>query len=736
MLCALDDTWADCLDEFKLALSSTGNTWKCESLAGVDKEAMLSAPEVMDAKTDPGCGYAQIRSLNDLLAKGDIPSAATLQGQELLDVMDLILAKELQYLQGFSLTSGCLAFPYFFKMDLLKEQNPVLHAYCRGVVRTVEIVLRAVMTTGIRSDEEFVPWIREMESEENVPDEQILCQLEEAACKADSPAVATRLRWRMDFLSALRLFVVVEGKAAVEEACGICSAAQELLNSDDYARTFEPVQDGRFFRETEVAYWASGFTPTKPMPVAPFCEVVQSYTTTLQQLASLKDLFSLPSIQAILEYIESIGAQKPLLPVRAIAVIALFRSNPSESFLYGPSLSHRVLEDLSTSYGAPLYLGIMEGKEELLEGVVKYRLHKGMDHRKVTPQQTEFLRQHTVDAVRSWAREMEKVYLIHMECMLCNRGLAHRRLMNVLPQLGGLQEMSYSTDINIFLSQTPGLAADLQNEAIKRTSILTMYANQHVLHVMELIFSLTVELDLFTQGELVPALWYMNFIQRLQVENLLNLSPPYGALIPETRINRVTKVPLYNLALSTRTSGNVDTLRVAILETGRQITDALFRAACVMEAKGLIDFKTQGKYSLTTVERVFNNRMKCLGHIRSPTFVPYGYCVSAKPNFSSTNDGDPPKISHYAHEAGVQALNAAERLKHLLAMKGLDGARGRALYEHIKAMEKTARAINASLASFVGVCDDEEALKGYAVEVCRPFHSCMICLTLRKRTTA
>ncbi|KAH9599324.1 hypothetical protein LSM04_005806 [Trypanosoma melophagium] len=735
MACDLNETWTECLTEFRTHLAESGPAWHCHTCEGVDKEAMLSAPEMMDAKTDAGCGYGAIHSLDGLLRGGGIPSAATLTGAALLDVVDIIHVRELQYLQGYALTSGCLAFPYFFRMRVLQEQNPTLHAYCRGVARCVEMTMRAVMTTRVHSDEEFVPWIKELEREEEITEDQIICELEEAACKAESPALAARLRWRKHFLATLKLFVTGVKKLDTETACDIAKEALDVLNSDVYIRESEPVQDNRFFRDTEVAYWASTFTPTKPIPCAPFKEAMQAYKTLLTQLTSLKELLSMPSLQSIMEFVEALGAQKPLLPVRSMAVIVLFRNDPSESFLYGPSLLRRVLEELAEEHGAPLYLKIFDADEELLEGVIKYRIHKTMDPLKITPEQPMYLRHQTVESVRRWAVEISKAYLIHMETMLCNRGLAHRRIMNALPQLGSLQEMAYSTDTSIFLAMIPAVPAEMEQEAIKRMPLLAMYTNQHVLHVMELLFSLSLELDLFTQGELIPALWYLNFIQRAQMENIAMLSPPTSTTIPETRINRRTKVPLYNLALTTRTVGHPDAIRLGILEASRMIADAVFVAACVIESRGLIDLTSAAKHSLVSVESIFNHRMSCLRHIRSPPFKPYASCLAAKPDFGTVDNSNPVKLALYAQKAGEIAVGAADRLKQILTSKDLPQLRKKAIQSHVEGLERTARAVGASLAAFANVCDDEKALNGYTVSVERPFLPSMLCFTLRKKET-
>ncbi|KEG12151.1 hypothetical protein DQ04_01951060 [Trypanosoma grayi] len=163
------------------------------------------------------------------------------------------------------------------------------------------------------------------------------------------------------------------------------------------------------------------------------------------------------------------------------------------------------------------------------------------------------------------------------------------------------------------------------------------------------------------------------------------------------------------------------------------IADAVFVAACVMESKGLIDLTSAAKHAVVTVENVFNHRMKCLRHIRSPPFTPYARCIAAKPDFTAGAGVDATKLSLYAQKAGEIAVGAADRLKQLMASKELDALRKKALQTRVENMEQTARAMGASLAAFARVCDDAEVLKDHTVRVERPFDASMICFALCKK---
>lgn len=659
-ICDLNETWEDVTSEFQDVLKNC-STWKCFSVEGVDKEGILSAPEIMDPQTDTGYGYQDISSLAHLFQTGDIPSASSFaDDKSLVEIMDYLHVREVHYLNGYSLVQSYLSFPYFLHLDKLKDGNPVMYAYCRALLRTLESVLRAAFATTIRGDEEFMAAPQELDVHMNISIEEVVNELEDLASKA-SPEVAIRLRWRKNFVSALALFQEAKSRPEVEQACNLCAEACEwLASAPAYQRVSEPTIDPRLVRDKEVQFWVSVITPTSPLPQPPFKEAMSTYQTLLSQLASLKTLFTLPTLNAITDFIEDLGAQSPLLLMRCIAVVTLFSRDPNESFLFGLPLHQRLLETLAKAHGAPLYLKVFEGNSSIIESIVKYRIQKTMDPVRVTPEQFASLRQQTLESMHRWTAEACKHYLIHLEIMLCNRGLAHRRLMNAIPGLADFQEISFFTDLNIFLSRIPGGNTKMEQEAIRISKVLTLWANTLVLHTMELIVKFQLELDLLKPGELIPALWYLSTMYKAQNENLMLLSIQNTSLIPENRTNK-KRVPLYNLALSTRTQAQVDYTERSLMEVYRLIADSQLFAACIAEKKGLMDFASTGSASLISAENIFNHRyIKCFGAIQSPAFASFQHCIATKPPIKDD------EVLEDAKKASSLALSAAEKLHTIL----------------------------------------------------------------------
>eukprot|EP00796_Vickermania_ingenoplastis_P011099 gene11099-7725_t len=687
-LCDMNDTWEEITDEFKNALKACA-TWKCFSVEGVDKEGILSAAEIMDPQTDTGFGYQDIYSLEHLFETKEVPHPSSFADENsLVELMDYLHIRELHYLNGFSLVQSYLAFPYFLDIDRLKEPNPVMYTYCRAMLRTLESVLRATFATTIRGDEEFMAAPPEVDKYMNIPLDEVLAELE-ALATTSSPAIAIRLRWRKNFVQALSLFQEATSRPEVEKACQLCTEACEWLEkAPELQRTSEPTVDPKLIRDKEVPYWVSVITPTKSLEQPVFTEAMSAYSKLLTQLASLQALFKLPTLNSITQFVEDLGAQSPLLLVRCVAVVTLFSRDPNESFLFGLPLHQRLLETLAKVYGAPLYLKVFEENSSVIESVVQYRIHKTMDPTKVSREQVETFRQQTIEAMRHWTSEACKNYLIHLETMLCNRGLAHRRLMNAVPGLANFQELSYYTDLNIFMFRVSG-GQKSQEEASRISMVLTLWANTLVLHTMELIIKFQMELDLLKPGERIPALWYLSTIHHTENDNMKLLALSKAPSIPENRINK-KRAPLYNLCLSTRTASQLDVSEWMLMEVHRQLADVQLVAACIAEKKGLVDFSGTGSASLITAENIFNQRyFKCFRSIQSPAFAPYRHCMESKPIIKDED------VAARAENASSVAMAAANQIRSYLQQPSayLWDSRRRMLEK----MERSARGLAASL---------------------------------------
>lgn len=805
-VCDLNDTWEDALDAFARTIQGE-SAWSCHCVDDVDKEVILSAPEIMDPKTDAGYGYENIYSLEHLLHSGQISLTATVSSPEaMIDLMDFIFMKELSYLRGYSVIHSFLTFPYFLCLDELRNVSPSLHAYCRGVLRGVDCVVRAVYATTIRSDEEFMLIPPELDRQLESPVEELLAGLDRAIADTHAPHDATprnddasadtranesgdhgdddnhmtddgamkkdgegndcrtrlaaRLRLRRMYVQALHLFLEAKSRREVEAACTLCEELVALLDSAAFHRESEPVVSDSLQRGKEAAYWVSIFTPPSPPPPLSFAESMQMYRVMFTQLASLRSLFAFRSLQGITEFVEQLGAQQPMLPTRALAVVVLFSRDPNESFLYGLPLHQRILQVMAHDYGSPLYLRLFEGDQATVDSVVRYRMHRSMDIRKITPENVKNLRTHTVDTVHGWTADACKHYLLHLETMLCNRGLAHRRLMNTISDLCKWEIYSTMADSTVFAAYSPSISSvnnenndtytkpkagtDLnedKHQMIRCSKVLTLYAHAALLRCMELIVQLYIELDLLTQGELLPSLWYVNILQLAQMDNMSLLCLQSTSFIPELRLQPKTRVPMHNMAIATRVAGVPDELTSAVWETSRMVSDIAFLSGCMMESQGLIDLSSAPRHALITTAEVFNHRIfKCFGCIQTAPVSSYTDYMAANTKLGVAKgnaDADERRL-FYAKQGRVVAAKAAENARLLLQkltqlstmqqpsateeehpMAGAAETRLRlsSLRPTLEALEQSANALTTSMACFEAATEDPVLITEYTAQV-------------------
>ncbi|CAD2221665.1 hypothetical protein AGDE_15456 [Angomonas deanei] len=640
-------------------------------------------------------------------------------------------------------------------MEVLKAQNPLLHLYCRAVLRTVSTIMKPVFATTIRSDEEYSyppPELERVMEEEitSESDEAFLATLQKAVEeneKAGKKLIASRLQLRVLLLSALNTLIGVKRRSDLEKGTQLCEEALTLWSSAVFDRTADPAVPEKFCREQEMQHWVSVLTPNRPIPTPSYKEVREAYLEMLRQMKQFAILLELHSLQEVTEYVESVGASKTLLHVRAILIIILFCKDYNESFLFGLPLPQQILSQLAKEYGAPLYLKVYEGDETMTEAVTRYRIHKLSDPSKLTPAQYAYFKEETRDAIRKWTDEACKNYLLHIETMLCNRGLTHQRLLKSFYGFSQFQERSYACDMNIFLASLPGVdlsgnkeedGKNLETEFVKSATVLTLYANAYIFRAMELVLRLGYELDLYTQGEQIAVLWYLNFTLRAQTENFNTLylqNNVSGVLshIPETRVNKRTGLPVHNVALTTRVAGLIDPVNTVKLEALRSLTDAIFISSNLFEFKKLINLTDGPDGALITPENVFNHRfLKYFGLIRSPPFASYKRCVAAKIDFVQEEKD----LLLYATRSSELAQQAVSKIKTVINGAALQGTQRQIILKNtLEELERTAVTTAASLAAFAAVCEEQEKdiAEKYVSRVERPGDKSLVCFSFRKK---
>ncbi|CUF57420.1 NatC N(alpha)-terminal acetyltransferase, Mak10 subunit, putative [Bodo saltans] len=624
----VDNTWVECLAAYKAEVAAM-RLWDTVCMEGIDAEQLLSSPEVLDPKTDTGYEWSKHGTASGFFASSSLTNVAKLSEAQLLETVDALFSMEVLFLRGRHLLQGLYRFVYFLRMHELKEKNAVLYAYCRGVLRTIDFVARTTGMTSVREDEEFPSLPGEINTQGDCPLTEIVVELDAAIATVTNEALKQRLTFRKQLL---RLFFEVFVAEQSKSIAGVVTACTEgLATLTTLKRDSAPALDAGLFRN-EMAVWLSSDIPIAAAALPEFQETVDAYRTMFEQVLSTRVLFTPTgrTLAGVTDFIESLGAKKPLLPTRTITVLLLFGENANVSFLHQGSLPILILETLANLHGAPLYGKVVEGDENVQKEIAYFCGHR---------QNAAAFGRHMTEAVRRWVSRATRVYLTFWEALLCSRGRTHRRLANLIEELGGLQMTSFDIDTGVFQAQRTGLADSVATQAdremISRSLVLTAFVVELTCHVMSSVLHLMVELQLLSKAEYTAWAVYNSHVNSARIENLsvlyLGLNHNNRVPIPERRLTR-TGVPAVNPVLSMRFPTTPSPLLLSRLDGNGVLADVLFRAAVILESKGQLDLSSPAT-SLIPISQTFHNRMKVFARVQRPAFMTFDHCEEQKKLF-------------------------------------------------------------------------------------------------------
>lgn len=624
----VDNTWVECLAAYKAEVAAM-RLWDTVYIEGIDPEQLLSSPEMLDPKTDTGYEWSKHGTATGFFASSSLTNVAKLSEAQLLDTVDGLFSMEVLFLRGRHLLQGLYRFVYFLRIHELKEKSPVLHAYCRAVLRTIDFIARTTGMTSVREDEEFPSIPGEINTQGDCALAEITNELDAAIAAVSSQDLKLRLTFRKQLLQLFGEVFVAEQNKSIDGVAQACKNGLATLAS--LKRDVAPVLDAGLFRN-EMAVWLSSDVPTTPAPIPEFHETVDAYRTMFEQLYSVRVLFMAGgrTLAGVTDFVESLGAKKPLLPTRTIAVLLLFGENANVSFLHQGSLPMLILETLANLHGAPLYGKVAEADENVLKEVAFFCGNR---------QAASAFGRHISEAVRRWVTRATRVYLAFWEGLLCSRGRTHRRLTNLVEELGMLQMMSFDLDTNVFQAQRTGLAdsvaAAADREMMTRSLVLTSFVVELTCQVMSVVLHLMVELQLLSKAEYTAWAIYNSHVNSARIENLatlfLGLNSNSRLPIPERRVTR-TGVPAVNPALSMRYATTPSPLLLARLDGNGVLSDVIFRAAVILESKGQLDLSSPAT-SLVPISQTFHNRMKAFARVQRPGFMHFEHCEEQKKLF-------------------------------------------------------------------------------------------------------
>lgn len=718
MTSALDDTWTECFESYKAEVKKL-MLWDSVVKIGVDPERILSSPEIMDPKTDTSCNWKLDGTPNRFFGKGLVTDVAKLSEEEVLEIIDTLLARESAYLLGRNIFQSVFTFVYFLRMDELKEKNPVLYAYARGILRTLDFVNSAITMTTIRDEEEFTNIPPEIDLHASVPLRELQSDLDAAIASVTSEELKSRLQFRKSILNVFGAVfgngqIVAETITEVVAACNAAVAAGKAIT-----RTTAPKEDTCLFRQ-EMSVWLQTMVPTPARPAGPVNEAVQVLSTMFTQLATIQDVLAIKSLYSVTDFVETFALKRPILPTRAFMAILLFAENPSVSFLYGAALPQRIVDTLTTQHGAPIYGRVIDGHEPTIREITAFRST-------AIPRvnANAFCRQLT-ESTRQWVLDVARWLLQFWEALLCNRGRCHRRLVNFLESLGFLHNLSLEIDMNTYLASVPihnsNLPKEAAREMVVRSTVLTAFTADIVFQVMCQIVQLNVELDLFTKAELPAALFYLNFLNGSRLDNFTALYIGSAQYLPDRTTHKKTGAPLSNPVLTTRVLTVAPASVATRVDASRLLAELTYRTLAVCSAKQLVDLSSPPT-ALVSVARIFNNRIKAFARMPRSGYVPYEQCMMQFNEFAKSD-----KFPEIINGVIVLAKQISDRCK-LFA-----NDKNEAAHQLFAGIEKTARSTFVSLNLLTTL--DSAALENFDFQMEFSGHPALLAFALKRKVKA
>ncbi|KAF5838431.1 Mak10 subunit, NatC N-terminal acetyltransferase-domain-containing protein [Dunaliella salina] len=202
----------------------------------------MSAVELGNVKMDAAMS-GSCKSVEELIQEGAAPVEGLTPAQTLL-IMERLLVMEASWHNGAALAQTVFASLYMLRPDRLRDNSPLLHAYCEGVKATCIAVRWLVMHGAVAEEEDINCWVQGLPIPDMpvpLPDARCLPLLDQAtqsakglAKGATAPeadvykAIAAHLEFRRDLHGAL-LGLGLKSEGGVVGAVAHLTSAQARL---------------------------------------------------------------------------------------------------------------------------------------------------------------------------------------------------------------------------------------------------------------------------------------------------------------------------------------------------------------------------------------------------------------------------------------------------------------------------------------------------------------------------
>ena len=623
----------DCLQEFRAACKEVPVGEVC--LADEMKYSeVISAVEIMDPRTDAMCDHESIRYFADLVHSGEIYSAeelGTLSEEATALFMQRMIALEARWIDGSNLPQTIFSTPFIHHMNFLKEHNPMLYAFCLGVLKMVLVTFDTIADADVKDSEEFLVYHFSLELLHELPFEEalLLVKAEEAkAVEKGWKTVASCFRFHTAFLQAN--VALSKGHANIPEAQELFQTAREEVKSMRIIPE-DSVILSKLFHEMTLR-WVPALTPLKAQQNVCFAEGRVYFESTIASFLDVCENFrkSIECAERMVSFVLDFSASAPSVLVRS-RLLLLIHSIDAK-IIEGPFFRNLVLKTLDETYGCSIFRSVVEGDEKVINDLYSMQIKRLREVSKFLPEPIDtslHTAAHLRAKVTDFMQHLARLHIVIIFLALNNRARFRRRLANFFPELRNMQQNAWDVDTNIFgggngcaehaMTRPGGWRPDMpcgQCMGAARSLVLSAYVTDVVCRMTIEFNLLGQENDLYGRNELPSAYAYNEYVVHSMVENDTVL---FQAQAFEPRVKQTAR--LYPLLLRSRRITLPNENHTFYVEILQLFANAGLFLHTALETLGLI--KPVSANSCVSAADVYALRYKSLQVTMRPSFLDY-----------------------------------------------------------------------------------------------------------------
>lgn len=300
----------------------------------------LSSVEVMDPKMDSGINHANVKGLEESERLGILPIASELSLENVLFIMDKLLAAEILHFQGYTLIQTLFSCLYLHDPNRVLEGNKALLYFILSLLRRAHIIRESIILADNYEEEDFVyyhfgfSFCLELSNEElNQKMEQEIEKLEKKEEKSELEcAILMRLKFSYN-LTMAHMILEKKDRSLLKEAKKYfekCSADINALKNS--VSLVAPLRNDQHVFEPDLCRLSVHTTCPRPINWYTSEECFSIHEKMLQHYSEVLDVDKVgPYIVELEKLFTSLVRRGAQLPVRSRLLLTTF----SEKKVFG-----------------------------------------------------------------------------------------------------------------------------------------------------------------------------------------------------------------------------------------------------------------------------------------------------------------------------------------------------------------------------------------------------------------